>query len=101
VAFLTEDGLLPMTTTHLFDTTRERSKLFTHLTISAVAAVLGVGAYLYSTTLGVNYSRERDNIGNTYCMYWTPFSTFETTLEDEGNVQSCPYFTKAGQRPNN
>ena len=60
-------------TTMLFDTTRERSKMFTHLVICLLVAILGVGAYLYSTTLGVNYTRERDNIGNTYCLYWTPF----------------------------
>ena len=86
-------------TTMLFDTTRERSKLFTHLAICILAAILGIGAYLYSTTLGVNYTRERDNIGNTYCLYWTPFSTFETAIEDEGNLLSCPYLSKPGQRP--
>jgi hypothetical protein len=86
-------------TTMLFDTTRERSKMFLHLVICSLVAILGVGAYLYSTTLGVNYTRERDNIGNTYCLYWTPFSTFETTLEDEGNAVSCPYFAKPGERP--
>jgi hypothetical protein len=85
-------------TTMLFDTTRERSTMLTHLAICCLVAVVGVGAYLYSTTLGVNYTRERDNIGNTYCLYWTPFSTFEVTLEDEGNVVSCPYLAKPGQR---
>ncbi|WP_119271409.1 hypothetical protein [Taklimakanibacter deserti] len=86
-------------TTMLFDTTRERSKLFTHLAICCLVAILGIGAYLYSATLGVNYTRERDNIGNTYCLYWMPFSTFENTVEDEGNVLSCPYLAKPGQRP--
>ena len=62
-------------TTMLFDTTHERSKLITHLAICILAGILGIGAYLYATTLGVNYTRERDNIGNTYCLYWTPFST--------------------------
>lgn len=85
-------------TTMLFDTTRERSTMLTHLAISCLVAAVGVGAYLYSTTLGVNYTRERDNIGNTYCLYWTPFSTFETTMEDEGNAMSCPYFAKPGRR---
>jgi hypothetical protein len=85
-------------TTMLFDTTRERSTMFTHLAISILVAAVGVGAYLYSTTLGVNYTRERDNIGNTYCLYWTPFSTFETTMEDEGNALSCPYLAKPGHR---
>ena len=87
-------------TTMLFDTTRERSTMLTHLAISCLVAALGVGAYLYSTTLGVNYTRERDNIGNTYCLYWTPpFSTFETSFEDEGNAGSCPYLAKPAQRP--
>lgn len=86
-------------TTMLFDTTRERSTVFTQLAICSLAALLGIGAYLYSMTVGVNYTRERDNIGNTYCLYWTPFSTFETALEDEGNVLSCPYFSRRAQRP--
>ena len=85
-------------TTMLFDTTRERSKMLTHLAISCLVAAVGIGAYLYTTTLGVYYTRERDNIGNTYCLYWTPFSTFEITMEDEGNVLSCPYLAKPGQR---
>jgi hypothetical protein len=73
--------------------------MFTHLTICTLVAIGGIGAYLYSTTLGVNYTRERDNIGNTYCIYWTPFQSFETTIADEGNLLSCPYFAKPGQRP--
>jgi hypothetical protein len=85
-------------TTMLFDTTRERSTMFTHLAICCLLAVVAIGAYLYTTTLGVNYSRERDNVGNTYCLYWTPFSTFEATMEDEGNTLSCPYLAKRGQR---
>lgn len=86
-------------TTMLIDTRRDRSTMFTQLAICCVVALLGVGAYLYSATLGVNYTRERDNIGNTYCLYWTPFSTFETTLEDEANTLSCPYLAKPAQKP--
>jgi hypothetical protein len=86
-------------TTMLFDTKRERSTMLTHLAICCLVAILGIGAYLYSTTLGVNYTRERDNIGNTYCLYWTPFQTFETSMEDEANALSCPYLAKPGQRP--
>lgn len=86
-------------TTMLIDNRRDRSTMFTQLAICCLVALLGVGAYLYSATLGVNYTRERDNIGNTYCLYWTPFSTFETTLEDEGNVLACPYLAKPAQHP--
>lgn len=86
-------------TTMLFDTRRERSTMLTQLAICCLVAVVGIGAYLYSTTLGVNYTRERDNIGNTYCLYWTPpFSTFETSFEDESNAGSCPYLAKPAQR---
>ena len=85
-------------TTMLFDTTRERSTMLTHLAICCLVAVLGIGAYLYTMTLGVRYARERDNLGNTYCLYWMPFSTFETTMEDEGDALSCPYLSKPGQR---
>lgn len=86
-------------TTMLIDNRRDRSTMFTQLAICCLVALLGVGAYLYSATLGVNYTRERDNIGNTYCLYWTPFSTFETTVEDEGNALACPYLAKPAQHP--
>jgi hypothetical protein len=86
-------------TTMLFDTKRDHSTMFTQLALCSLAGLLGIGAYLYSTSLGVNYTRERDNIGNTYCLYWTPFTTFETVVEDEGNVLACPYFAKPSQRP--
>jgi hypothetical protein len=87
-------------TTMLIDNRRDRSTMFTQLVICCLVALAGIVGYLYSTTLGVNYTRERDNIGNTYCLYWTPpFSTFETSFEDEGNAGSCPYLAKPAQRP--
>ena len=87
-------------TTMLIDNRRDRSTMFTQLVICFLVALVGIVGYLYSTTLGVNYTRERDNIGNTYCLYWTPpFSTFETSFEDESNAGSCPYLAKPAQRP--
>jgi hypothetical protein len=42
----------------------------------------------------VNYTRERDNIGNTYCLYWTPFANFENSIADQANALSCPVLSK-------
>ena len=80
-------------TTMLIDNKRDRSTMFTQLVICCLVALLGIGAYLYSTTLGVNYTRERDNIGNTYCLYWTPFTNFENTIADQTNALPCPVLT--------
>ena len=84
--------------TLLIDNRRDRGAFLVHFVVCTIVAVAGILGYLYVNAFGVNYSRERDNIGNTYCLYWTPFSTFEVTLEDEGNVVSCPYLAKPGQR---
>jgi hypothetical protein len=87
-------------TTMLIDTRRDRSTMLTQLALCCLVAFVGIVGYLYSTATGVNYTRERDNIGNTYCLYWTPpLSTFEISLEDEGNAASCPYLSKPAQRP--
>ena len=81
-------------TSMLFDTRRDRSTMFTQLALCCVVALVGIFAYLYSTTLGINYTRERDNIGNTYCMYWMPFENFENSVADQPNAYSCPTFGK-------
>lgn len=76
--------------TMLIDNRRDRGTLLVHLGICGVVGLLGVLGYLYMNMQGVYYSRERDNIGNTYCLYWMPFSNFENSIADQPNTYSCP-----------
>ena len=86
--------------TMLIDNSRDRSTMLVHLAISLVVGLVAILAYMNWAATGVYYARERDNIGNTYCLYWTPpFATFETSFEDEGNAGACPYLAKPAQRP--
>lgn len=76
--------------TMLIDDRRDRGTFLVHLGICTAVAVAGVLAYLYVNTQGVYYSRERDNVGNTYCLYWMPFANFENSVADQPNSYSCP-----------
>jgi len=78
----------------LIDNRRDRGTWLVHFVFCALVAVAGILAYLYVNTLGVYYSRERDNIGNTYCLYWTPFANFENSIPDQANALSCDVFAK-------
>ncbi|WP_119392701.1 hypothetical protein [Taklimakanibacter lacteus] len=81
-------------TTMLIDNRRDRGAILTHFVICALVAAAGVLAYLYVNTLGVNFSRERDNVGNTYCLYWMPFENFENSIADQPDAYACPTFGK-------
>lgn len=82
------------------DKRRERGMALVHFGISALVAVAGILGYLYSSTLGINYSRERDNIGNTYCIYWMPFTNFENSVADASDQYSCPHLAQPAQTTN-
>ncbi len=77
-------------TSVFIDDRRERGTFLLHLAICIAVAVAGILAYLYVNALGVYYSRERDNIGNTYCLYWMPFTDFENSVADQPDAYSCP-----------
>ncbi|TMJ43320.1 MAG: hypothetical protein E6G89_01690 [Alphaproteobacteria bacterium] len=79
-----------MNDTVLIDNRRDRATLLAHLAICSAVAVIGILAYLYMNAQGVYYSRERDNVGNTYCLYWMPFTNFENSIADQPNAYSCP-----------
>ena len=81
-------------TTMLIDNRRDRGAFLVHFVVCTIVAVAGILGYLYVNAFGVNYSRERDNIGNTYCMYWMPFENFENSVADQPNAYSCPTFGK-------
>ncbi len=87
-------------TTMLIDGRRDRGTFLAHLLICTAVAATGILAYLYVNTLGVYYSRERDNIGNTYCLYWMPFDNFENSAADQANSYSCPAIAKPAKAVN-
>ena len=84
----------------LIDNRRERGTLLAHLAICSAVAVIGILAYLYMNAQGVYYSRERDNIGNTYCLYWMPFTNFENSIADQPNAYSCPAIAQPAKAGN-
>ena len=86
--------------TMLIDDRRDRGTFLAHLIICSAVAVAGVLAYLYVNTQGVYYSRERDNIGTTYCLYWMPFANFENSVTDQPNSYSCPVVAQPVKKAN-
>lgn len=83
--------------TMLIDNSRDRSTMLVHLAISLVVGLFAILAYMNYAATGVYYARERDNIGNTYCLYWMPFSNFENSVTDQPNGYACPYFAGRAQ----
>ena len=86
--------------TMLIDNRRDRGTFLVHLGICSVVGLAGVLAYLYMNATGVYYSRERDNIGNTYCLYWMPVSNFENAIPDQPNTYSCPLIAQPAKPAN-
>ena len=84
----------------LIDNRRDRGTFLVHLGICSVVGLAGILAYLYMNAQGVYYSRERDNIGNTYCIYWTPFKNFENSIADQPNTYSCPVVAEPAKNAN-
>jgi len=84
----------------LIDNRRDRGTFLAHLGICSVVGLAGILAYLYMNAQGVYYSRERDNIGNTYCIYWTPFKNFENSIADQPNTYSCPVVAEPAKNAN-
>jgi hypothetical protein len=84
----------------LIDNRRDRGTFLVHLAICSVVGLAGILAYLYMTATGVYYSRERDNIGNTYCLYWMPFENFENSIADQSDTYSCPLIAQPAKTAN-